>query len=123
MRQACCFRPSLNNNKLWGFASLPVIGEPEQKTQKIATLSTATARPSSSTSSARKPAQRGSPALLDPRVAETADEWDNRLKQMFRGATYHEVLKQQGRLAATPTKPGSGETERDEHTPGYGLYL
>ena len=56
-------------------------------------------------------------------VAETADEWDNRLKQMFGGATYHEVLKQQGRLAAPPTKPGSGETERDEHKPGHGLYL
>ena len=27
------------------------------------------------------------------------------------------------RLAAPPTKPGSGETERDEHKPGHGLYL
>jgi hypothetical protein len=53
-------------------------------------------------------------------VAEAADEWDDRLKQMFGGSTYQEVLKQQGRLSAgPPTKPGSG----DEHQPGHGLYL
>jgi hypothetical protein len=51
-------------------------------------------------------------------VAETADEWDDRLKQMFGGATNQEVLKQQGRLASPPAKPGSGE-----HKPGHGLYL
>ena len=50
-------------------------------------------------------------------VADTADEWDDKLKQMFGGLTYQEVLKQQGRLAVPPAKPGSG----DEHRPG--LYL
>ena len=41
-------------------------------------------------------------------VAATADEWDDRLKQMFGGATYQEVL--QGRTAepTPPTKPGEG---------------
>jgi len=51
-------------------------------------------------------------------VAETADEWDDRLKQMFGGATNQEVLKQQGRLASPAAKPGSGEDQ-----PGQGLYL
>ncbi len=46
-------------------------------------------------------------------VATTADEWDDRLKQMFGGATYQEVIA--GRTAApVPTvKPGEG----------VGLYL
>lgn len=41
-------------------------------------------------------------------VASTADGWDDRLKQMFGGATYQEVLA--GRTAATPppNKPGQG---------------
>jgi hypothetical protein len=52
-------------------------------------------------------------------VAETADEWDDRLKEMFGGTTYQEVLEQQGRLTSPPAKPGSG----DEHQPGQGLYL
>lgn len=39
-------------------------------------------------------------------VSSTADEWDDRLKQMFGGATYQEVLA--GRAGETPptTKPG-----------------
>ena len=46
-------------------------------------------------------------------VASTADGWDDRLKQMFGGATYQEVLA--GRAAETvpSTKPGEG----------VGLYL
>ena len=47
-------------------------------------------------------------------VATTADEWDDRLKQMFGGATKQEVLKQQGREESTPVKPGGQ---------GRGLYL
>ena len=41
-------------------------------------------------------------------VATTADLWDDRLKQMFGGATYQEILA--GRSAETlpPTKPGEG---------------
>lgn len=41
-------------------------------------------------------------------VASTADVWDDRLKQMFGGATYQEVLA--GRTAENPppTKPGDG---------------
>ena len=41
-------------------------------------------------------------------VAATADEWDDRLKQMFGGATYQEVLE--GRTDHQPPhpKPGSG---------------
>ena len=41
-------------------------------------------------------------------VAETADAWDDRLKEMFGGATYQEVLA--GRTAEKPptTKPGAG---------------
>jgi hypothetical protein len=41
-------------------------------------------------------------------VAATADGWDDRLKQMFGGATYQEVLA--GKTAETPppTKPGDG---------------
>lgn len=41
-------------------------------------------------------------------VAETADEWDDRLKKMFGGATYQEVLAGRTAQAPPPTKPGSG---------------
>ena len=41
-------------------------------------------------------------------VAATADQWDDRLKQMFGGATYHDVLKGQAGQAVPPTKPGQG---------------
>jgi len=46
-------------------------------------------------------------------VATTADEWDDRLKQMFGGATYQEVLTQRDKPAPPPVKPGEGS----------GLYL
>jgi hypothetical protein len=41
-------------------------------------------------------------------VASTADQWDDRLKQMFGGATYQDVLT--GRAGEHPptTKPGQG---------------
>jgi hypothetical protein len=41
-------------------------------------------------------------------VAATADQWDDRLKQMFGGATYQDVLKGQAGQAVPPTKPGQG---------------
>jgi hypothetical protein len=41
-------------------------------------------------------------------VATTADEWDDRLKQMFGGATYQEVLAGRAREQTPPTKPGAG---------------
>ena len=41
-------------------------------------------------------------------VARTADEWDDRLKQMFGGMTYQEMLKVQGNGDAPPVKPGAG---------------
>jgi hypothetical protein len=41
-------------------------------------------------------------------VASTADHWDDRLKQMFGGATYQEVLSGRSGHAAPPTKPGEG---------------
>jgi len=44
-------------------------------------------------------------------VASTADEWDDRLKQMFGGSTHQESLSK--RL---------GE-ERGAYKPGYGTYL
>jgi hypothetical protein len=46
-------------------------------------------------------------------VARTADEWDDRLKQMFGGAKHQEVLKERGRREEPPSKPGQGS----------GLYL
>lgn len=52
-------------------------------------------------------------------VSTTSDEWDDRLKQMFGGLTYQEVLKQQGGLDKVPAKPGQGDNRRTEH----GLYL
>ncbi len=52
-------------------------------------------------------------------VSTTADEWDDRLKQMFGGATYQEILKQQGGHEKLPAKPGQGDARRTEH----GLYL
>ena len=41
-------------------------------------------------------------------VSATADEWDDRLKQMFGGATYQEVLAGRTAEAPPPTKPGEG---------------
>jgi hypothetical protein len=41
-------------------------------------------------------------------VASTADEWDDRLKQMFGGNTYQEVLKGRTTLETPPAKPGQG---------------
>ena len=41
-------------------------------------------------------------------VASTADEWDNRLQQMFGGATYQQVLQGNAKQSTPPTKPGSG---------------
>ena len=41
-------------------------------------------------------------------VASTADEWDDRIKQMFGGATYQEVLAGRTPGVVPPTKPGQG---------------
>ncbi|MEN8159883.1 MAG: YbjN domain-containing protein [Myxococcota bacterium] len=41
-------------------------------------------------------------------VAGTADAWDDRLKQMFGGATYQEVLAGRASEAPPTTKPGQG---------------
>jgi len=41
-------------------------------------------------------------------VAATADQWDDRLKQMFGGATYQDVLKKHAVGTPPPTKPGEG---------------
>lgn len=41
-------------------------------------------------------------------VATTADEWDDRLKQMFGGATHQEVLVGKVRQETPMTKPGEG---------------
>ena len=41
-------------------------------------------------------------------VATTADHWDDRLKQMFGGTTYQEVLTGQAGLKTPPVKPGQG---------------
>ena len=41
-------------------------------------------------------------------VASTTDEWDNRIQQMFGGATYQQVLQGQATHGTPPTKPGSG---------------
>jgi hypothetical protein len=41
-------------------------------------------------------------------VAATADQWDDRLKQMFGGATYQDVLKKRAVGTPPPTKPGEG---------------
>ena len=41
-------------------------------------------------------------------VSRTADEWDDRLKQMFGGMTYQEMLKVQGNGQTPPVKPGAG---------------
>lgn len=41
-------------------------------------------------------------------VASTADSWDDRLKQMFGGATYQEVLDGRTSEALPPIKPGEG---------------
>jgi hypothetical protein len=41
-------------------------------------------------------------------VSSTADEWDDRLKQMFGGVTYQEVLAGRSAEAPPPSKPGEG---------------
>ncbi len=41
-------------------------------------------------------------------VSTTADTWDDRLKQMFGGATYQEVLEGRSTQSRPPTKPGEG---------------
>ncbi len=41
-------------------------------------------------------------------VASIADDWDDRLKQMFGGATYQDVLTKRSNHLAPPTKPGHG---------------
>lgn len=41
-------------------------------------------------------------------VASIADAWDDRLKQMFGGATYQDVLMKRSNHVAPPTKPGHG---------------
>jgi hypothetical protein len=41
-------------------------------------------------------------------VASTADQWDDRLKQMFGGATYQEILKNRGGQPVPTLKPGQG---------------
>jgi hypothetical protein len=41
-------------------------------------------------------------------VATTAAQWSERLKQMFGGATYQEVLAGQGSAAMPAAKPGQG---------------
>jgi hypothetical protein len=41
-------------------------------------------------------------------VASTADQWDDRLKQMFGGGTYEEVLGGRTDHSVPPTKPGQG---------------
>jgi hypothetical protein len=41
-------------------------------------------------------------------VASTADSWDDRLKQMFGGATYQAVLSGRTSESAPKTKPGEG---------------
>jgi hypothetical protein len=52
-------------------------------------------------------------------VSTTADEWDDRLKQMFGGVTYQEVLKQKGHDKEPLGKPGQGDPQQTVH----GLYL
>lgn len=41
-------------------------------------------------------------------VGSTADHWDDRLKQMFGGATYQEVLTSRTGASAATAKPGQG---------------
>jgi hypothetical protein len=41
-------------------------------------------------------------------VSSTADEWDDRMKQMFGGYTYQEVLSGRVNGGPPPTKPGGG---------------
>jgi hypothetical protein len=41
-------------------------------------------------------------------VASTTDEWDNRIQQMFGGATYQQVLQGNATHGIPPIKPGSG---------------
>lgn len=41
-------------------------------------------------------------------VASTTDAWDDRIQQMFGGATYQQVLQGSAKQAAPPIKPGGG---------------
>ena len=41
-------------------------------------------------------------------VAKTADAWDDKLKQMFGGSTYQEILSGRSARTPPPTKPGEG---------------
>jgi hypothetical protein len=41
-------------------------------------------------------------------IAETADGWDDRIKQIFGGVTYQEVLAGRSAEALPPIKPGEG---------------
>ena len=41
-------------------------------------------------------------------VGSTTDHWDDRLKQMFGGVTYQEVLAGRAAHVAPPVKPGQG---------------
>ncbi|HVH17868.1 MAG TPA: YbjN domain-containing protein [Myxococcota bacterium] len=41
-------------------------------------------------------------------VATTADQWDDRLKQMFGGSTHKDVMKGEAADSVPPTKPGQG---------------
>jgi len=41
-------------------------------------------------------------------VASTADQWDDRLKQMFGGATYQEILQNRAGQPVPTLKPGQG---------------
>ncbi|MDJ0786444.1 MAG: YbjN domain-containing protein [Myxococcota bacterium] len=51
-------------------------------------------------------------------VAETADGWDDRLKQMFGGLTHYEVLQARGDVESPTVKPGEAGSRE-----GTGLYL
>ncbi|NNL64962.1 MAG: hypothetical protein HKP30_01840, partial [Myxococcales bacterium] len=41
-------------------------------------------------------------------VASTADGWDDRLKEMFGGVTYQEILEGRSKEPLPQTKPGEG---------------
>ena len=50
-------------------------------------------------------------------VSTTADEWDDRLKQLFGGLKFNEAMGDAQAQSATPVKPG--EAPQD----GRGMYL
>jgi len=62
-------------------------------------------------------AARGPASLPDVVVVTEPVEWDDRLKQMFGGATYQELQRLRGEFEPMPSKPGGS---RDT---GVGLYL